>query len=368
MKPTKLFYFSLPILLTACGNLSSIHRPLNIDDGNGALIDIKQRAILVSKETTGSGVNISTQTFVCAEPSPDAMSAYAAETSLSVPDKIKLANAFQEGTSFTGLRTQSIQLLRDGMYRLCEARMSGALNNSEYNLLLRRYQKNMVALLAIEQLTGTVKAPVTLISTTGSASLAQDIEESEAQIEKLQGELAQINTDLSTEKAKGDKADSDKVASLNTKIANKTSLIEALKQGVTNNRSIIATGTATASIAQQTPSAATPTDGANQDNIRATVEKIVTAIVETDDLPAMCFNHLKGVERNNSTELTLTCRELLKDLLSNKKAIAKAHLELAYAYIAKGEFDKATAVLNTLDNNMKLFNNKPIPLPNFTGQ
>ncbi|MGK0270135.1 MAG: hypothetical protein ACI88H_000770 [Cocleimonas sp.] len=362
MKPTKLLYLGILIFLTACGNLSSIHRPLNVDDGTGALIDIKQRGIIVSKNVSGSN----TQTFVCAEPSPDAMSAYAAETSLSVPEKVKLANAFQEGTSFTGLRTQSIQLLRDGMYRLCEARLSGALDNSEYNLLLRRYQKNMVALLAIEQLTGTVKAPVTLISTTGSASLAQDIEQSEAQVEKQQGELTQLSTELATEKAKGDKADSDKVASLNSKIANKISLIDALKQGITNNRSMLASGTATASIAQQTPMTNTATGGSEQDKLIAAVEKIVISIVEADDLPSMCFNHLKIEGSSKSTDLTESCKKLLIGIITQKQTLATTQLKLANKYIDEGDYDKANKIILTIGNDtMKTLNFGTIPSGSF---
>lgn len=353
-------------MLSACGNLSSIHRTFNVDDGTGAFIDIKQRAIIVSKQKTKTNTDLGvettlSQTFVCAEPSPDAMSAYAAETSLSVPDKIKLANAFQEGTSYTGLRTQSIQLLRDGMYRLCEARMSGALDNGEYNLLLRRYQKNMVALLAIEQLTGTVKTPVTVISTTGSASLAQDIDESEAKLNKLQNDLISLNSQLAAEKAKGTDTNTDTVKSLEIKIDNKTSLIEALKQGIINNRSILAKGTATASVVQSAQQSSSATGGSNPDNIRATVEKIVTAIVETDDLPAMCFSHLKSVKSVNSSQLTTSCQSLVSEMIANRKDIAKAQVILANKYIAEGKYEKAELTLRSasLDGSLQLKNNFP---------
>ncbi|HHE0459551.1 TPA: hypothetical protein ACN331_002388 [Vibrio parahaemolyticus] len=364
MLKSKVLYLSIPILLTACGNLSSIHRTLDVDDGTGALIDIKQRAIIVSKHESVTGTDsnqtIKSQTFVCAEPSPDAMSAYASETSLSVPDKIKLANAFQEGTTFTGLRTQSIQLLRDGMYRLCEARMSGALDNGEYNLLLRRYQKNMVALIAIEQLTGTVKAPVTVISTTGSASLAQDIDESEAKLESLQNDLANLNSQLATEKAKGKSANNaDTVKSLETKIANKKSLINALIQGIANNRSMLASGTATASVANQAQKSSASIGNTNVDNVSATVEKIVTAIVDTDDLPAMCFSHLNSVKSGNSSQLTLSCQSLVADMINSRNAVAETQIKIANGYIKKGEFDKAERTIRLIEHTIQLKNYTP---------
>lgn len=82
----------------------------------------------------------------------------------------------QESAGFVGLRTQSIQLLRDGFYRLCEGHMSGAIDENQYNILMRRYQKFMVALLGLEQLTGTIRVPPITISTQGIAEAAQSIE------------------------------------------------------------------------------------------------------------------------------------------------------------------------------------------------
>ncbi|HET7730610.1 MAG TPA: hypothetical protein VFK48_11315, partial [Usitatibacter sp.] len=158
----------LLVLLTSllsggCANLNSVYRPLDTGEGRGALIDIKQRAIIAAKPATPGGKNV-----VCAEPSPDALSAYAAQIAAeaSVPDKAaaQLAASFQEGSSFVGLRTQSIQLLRDALYRLCEGYANGALNELQYDILMRRYQKYMVALLGIEQLAGVVRSPAVTIS------------------------------------------------------------------------------------------------------------------------------------------------------------------------------------------------------------
>src|SRR3546814_5555877 len=46
----------------------------------------------------------------------------------------ELAFAMQDGAAFTGIRTQSIQLLRDFGYRLCESYMSGAISAAQYDL------------------------------------------------------------------------------------------------------------------------------------------------------------------------------------------------------------------------------------------
>ena len=133
--------------LAGCGNSHSVYRDFDVDDGSGAMVDIKQRAVIASKsKTTKEGIT-KEKTIVCAEPSPDALSAYAAEIAGegSVPENVKAAfsAAFQENSAFVGLRTQSIQLLRDSLYRLCEGYMSGALDKPHYQALFRRYQKSM---------------------------------------------------------------------------------------------------------------------------------------------------------------------------------------------------------------------------------
>jgi hypothetical protein len=116
----------------------------------------------------------------CAEPSPDAISALASSiagsgelTAEKVQAALKLQAALSqtETSSFVGIRTQTIQLLRDGMYRLCEAYMSDALDGRSYNRLQRRYQNLMMGLLSIEQLTGAIVAPQ--IAIVGGAAASQ---------------------------------------------------------------------------------------------------------------------------------------------------------------------------------------------------
>lgn len=122
---TKILIAPVILLLAGCANFNSVHRDFNISNGNGALIDIKQRAIIASVVKTKKSDNTEiTETRVCAEPSPDSLSAYAAELAAKADNgqvAAGLSAAFQESSAFVGLRTQSIQLLRDASYRLCES-------------------------------------------------------------------------------------------------------------------------------------------------------------------------------------------------------------------------------------------------------
>lgn len=150
------------------------------------IIDAKQRIVtaapIVSEEGTGAAMKVRKYMAFCAEPSPDALSALAAGggISLSKGDKLDLATSLSiaEGAGSIGLRTQSIQLMRDSMFRLCEGYMSGALDDLSFQTLHRRFQSSMVAILAIEQLTGAVRAPAVAIggkSGVGNAELAADL-------------------------------------------------------------------------------------------------------------------------------------------------------------------------------------------------
>lgn len=142
----------LAVAVSGCANWFSVYRPLAVE-GHGVSIDAKQRVV-----ASRSPLN---EVLLCAEPSPDALSGYGSgfAGTLNVQDEVRAetALALAEQTASIGLRTQSIQLLRDAMYRTCEAYFSGAIKQRDTYTLLRRFQNLMLGLLAIEQLTGVVK-------------------------------------------------------------------------------------------------------------------------------------------------------------------------------------------------------------------
>lgn len=189
MKHIALISFIALTLGGCTANQKAVYRAH--DFGKGAILDAKTRAVISKKDRWTEGQ------IVCAEPSPDALSAFAAEAagSASVEEKINLSGAIssQESAAYIGLRTQSIQLLRDALFRLCEGYANGAINGKQFELMARRYQRNMVVLLAVEQLTGTVRVPPITLSTTGSASAAQPID----LIIKAQGDAMQEKTEVS---------------------------------------------------------------------------------------------------------------------------------------------------------------------------
>lgn len=153
---------------SGCADLTHFKQDLG-DPKTGISVDIKQRMMFRS-------VNPSDPegwARICAEPSPDAISSLGASVGASLlrpsGSAAQLGVALNEAAAYTGLRTQSIQLMRDAMYRTCEAYMSGAIPRAEYVHLQRRFQAQVVGLLAIEQLTGSIAAPPVAVLTNAAA-------------------------------------------------------------------------------------------------------------------------------------------------------------------------------------------------------
>ncbi len=153
----------LLLTTTGCiGNLASVHHDLDVSKGKGVLIDIKQRGIDRSCRFMGMEEKLGLKHEFAQSASPDALSAYAAELAAKADSgKVgaEIASAFQEGASYVGMRTATIQSLRDASYRLCESYLNGAISGAEYGWQLRRFQRNMVVLAAVEQLTGMTRVP-----------------------------------------------------------------------------------------------------------------------------------------------------------------------------------------------------------------
>ena len=130
------------------------------------LMGIEEKGVFIKKDGE----------FLCAEPSPDALKTPDLELGADYKDvniDFKIATA----AAYIGLRTQTIQLLRDAMYRLCEAGLNKQITQGQYRKLFEDLSENMVTLLAVEQLTGVVRAPPVIIyggieTTTKPASAA----------------------------------------------------------------------------------------------------------------------------------------------------------------------------------------------------
>ena len=316
---------SFAILLCGCAALDGKQRELNLMDGGGVSFDISRRAILVGEAPTQENSQGSTEEnsegstqensrrVVCAEPSPDAMTTLAASLSASgsLPSGAsgELASAFSESGAYIGLRTQSIQLLRDSMFRTCEAYLSGGISGAQYALLLRRHQRYMLALLSIEALTGTVRAPNVTLSTESMASASSSVTRLREQHADIQSERATVETRISAKQAEVDGAEdeSDAKARLERELADLQDRLALLDEhktlietAIENASGLMASGTTRVEVSNV--GVGPVRSDAHIETISQTVADITESLLDMDDFNTLCLIHLleKGLEHNSA--------------------------------------------------------------------
>ena len=215
---------AVAIAATGCATESTpILRYVNLDSGTSITTDAKQR-LVINTEThpTSRPGRVNPVRIVCAEPSPDAASVLAGgfgfglnilgrgSTSLSGSNAAALVQLAE--------RTATIQLLRDQMYRACEAYANGAISGTEYSLLMSRNNDAMVTLMLGE----TAARMYGRNLAAASASVDADSEASMSDLAELAKELvekseAAKNAEIDATKAGQAEKDADQ------KLANTTS-------------------------------------------------------------------------------------------------------------------------------------------------
>ena len=165
------------LALSGCARLTSIYRSDSIptDEPHLVSVDAKQRVVLtapVKADATSRAV-----LSFCAEPPPDVFTALA--TSLGAEASVgqgadpaiaaKLATSISENAA-TVERSQTVNILREAMYRNCERYLSGAYDAEEFIVQAARDQQLIVQVLAIEQLTGAARAQATALTTIAKSS------------------------------------------------------------------------------------------------------------------------------------------------------------------------------------------------------
>lgn len=158
-KPRIYFLFLILICslgLSACATEpGGIFKKTNLTNDESVLIGARKRAILNTRVGEGSRPGlVNPKRVVCAEPSPDVALAVAQSLGVGLSvlwgggqGAVSGSGASTEGIGQLGERTQAIQLLRDQMYRACEAYANGAITGTTYNLIMSRNNDAMVTLM-----------------------------------------------------------------------------------------------------------------------------------------------------------------------------------------------------------------------------
>jgi len=160
------------VALLTSGCAGTIHTPANIGGVDTLSLDAKQRLMLVSdRYPTRHGEELIR--VACTEPSPDALVARAAiasgNASVSAPTGgDRGTGSFLFGTSESaasiGYRDHTIQMLRDGYFRMCEAYMNGALSKDKYEHMITNTDTFLAVVSALQVLGPNPVAPNLIIS------------------------------------------------------------------------------------------------------------------------------------------------------------------------------------------------------------
>ena len=159
---------SASILLAGCTHFRTPRHITAVDtEGIAIHLDAHERLVLYRAQQ------------YCAEPSPDALQAYASALGVggSAPliGALSVAATQQSIAGSIGLRTQTITIMRDALFRMCEAYHNGILGDVMVATLLGRSQDLTAVILAVEQLTGAVAANQVVLTSSSSANASANL-------------------------------------------------------------------------------------------------------------------------------------------------------------------------------------------------
>lgn len=207
----------LPLLaLGGCARLNSIHRGESVPSDRGHIlsIDAKQRNVISAPVPLPLPADADARILrFCSEPPPDVFTAIASSLGLKAAtgtDKTRqdisaeLQQTISENAS-TIERSQTVNILREAMFRNCERYLNGAISPEEFIVQAARDQRAMVHVLAIEQLTGASRAQATALTTLAKAASSGVTADSIQALDKAQTRLTQT-------RAAADEARSEAVA------------------------------------------------------------------------------------------------------------------------------------------------------------
>lgn len=284
-------------------------------DATSSAPPLDSAGTLASGEAPSPGP-VDKEIVICAEPSPDAISALSSSLntsgsfSLSDPSGKEIAAALAialaqtEAAGYVGLRTQTIQLLRDGMYRLCEGYANAALTRHDYTRLQRRYQNTMLALLAIEQLTGAVATRQVTLDPKAAAVAGETLQTLQKELVEAMKTKVDKDQALADAKAAAEKADAKVVAAQNE-----------LKQcGDCAQKSALESAVAEAEKEQKVAATALAKATLEANNQNALVARLETAVKSS----AVALNaYASGTSTGAGHDLTETNRTVVSAALAD---------------------------------------------------
>ncbi|MBF9152516.1 hypothetical protein [Novosphingobium jiangmenense] len=313
---------------------------------------VPRQTVTASRTKVGEALNWR----LCAEAAPDVFSALATSASgeASTDGKTSFGAKFGLSSAETAAtigRTQAINMLRESMYRTCERYLSGAISKTIFVTQAARDQRSMIAFLAIEQLTGAVKPPATIISGPATSSalgagaeavkLVADFRKSAIDAATAQSK-AQTDYDAALKKAdceKNDKpaedADDQAIADFKACLDAKSTLADkksANEKAQTQLDQALKMGAATGTLAEAATQAGqtNPGGGAAASAVSEHLAQAVTSIVTASNINEalmFCIGYFSDTASARNDALSDGCRQVL---VNSASADAEATKKLSF--------------------------------------
>ena len=166
--------FAVAFSLAGCGQMT-IFETFDLHRGVSLSTDARQRVITNVKVNDDSiPGQIRPDRVVCAEPTPEVAVALANSFGLGVSILGQGSGSLSAAQSETLLqlaeRTATIQLMRDQLYRACEAYSNGSISGTTYSVIISRINDTMVTLMLGETAAGKTGRSLGAIGTSANAS------------------------------------------------------------------------------------------------------------------------------------------------------------------------------------------------------
>lgn len=374
--------------LAGCGaNHNSIYRQhsLTTDAPSVITMDAKQRVLLsapvpggsVPPPAGGAGAGERAQRMrFCLEGSPDVFSVLAQAASgtgsfgqTADPKAVQAAASFAYSSAEQGstiARTQTVNMLREIMFRTCERYMNGDLSDLEMPIREVRDQRLTVAIMAIEGLTGVARSQAIAIGASGGAQAGASNQEATVRVDdaykayqaanaaaaEKQKALDKLDEAAPTCKAVKTKVDAGTAldAAETTKKADCEKAAAALKAAADDRDAKSAhykalqaaatragAGPASAETSIQTPVIGAAVAGPSGDvlaTVAKTVEAIVLANYDQDEFLLLC---LKILPEQDPKDLVPVCSSYVQEGI--RREAVKVQADAARLAAEKAQFD-----------------------------
>jgi hypothetical protein len=235
------------VAISGCAN-GVASRWFGWGDGKAVLTQAEWRAI--THQPVGEGSQhgrVKPSRVTCAEPSPDVAKAFSSSFNLGtsivarglpsgVTPEVALAisRSQAEALAQLGERLATIQLLRDGLFRACEAYANGAISDTTYAVILSRYDDTMITMLLGEFAAGAFGRTLSALGTESAGKAASQLdvttksERTQQAEEKLKSAEERRNQAGSQLNAAA--PNDPKVGELKTQLDRETKNVDAAKQ------------------------------------------------------------------------------------------------------------------------------------------